>query len=145
MLRLVTNNLFKLTKQVNARQAEHSELLHGLMLRAESTDLKLSDKAGLKDIEELVQIVGKYESASSASEEYNLDVKLTSRNTAREMLQQQGLDRIMIEEVKTIAEALIDRRIVHIQPKYEERPMIERQPDPPARFEDSMEYRQIRL
>lgn len=66
-----------------------------------------------------MQIVGKYESASSASDDFNMDVKLTSRNTAQDIFHHQGLDRIMIEEVKTIAEALIEKKMAYITPKYE--------------------------
>jgi hypothetical protein len=65
------------------------------MLRCEELDLKLTDKADYKDMEKLVQIVGKFDTGSAVSDDYNLDMKLTSR-TMKEVIQQQGLDRVMI-------------------------------------------------
>jgi hypothetical protein len=55
------------------------------MLQYEELNLKLTDKANYKDMERLVQIAGKYDTGSASSEDYNLDMKLTSR-TMKEVI-----------------------------------------------------------
>ena len=107
MLRLSTSAITKFLRAIHSKINEHSGLLEELMARTEDTEVKLGDKTNFKDIEELVKIVGKYEPFDERDFASNLDIKLTSRNSARD----QGLDRVMIEEVRTIAWALIDKKL----------------------------------
>lgn len=58
-----------------------------------------------------MRIVGKYEPFEDKDYSSNIDIRLTSRNSARDLSTAHGLDRVMIEEVKTIAEALIEKRL----------------------------------